>query len=42
MMKELAENVDHAVIKGASHWMPEESPEEFTKVVTDWLDGLKL
>jgi pimeloyl-ACP methyl ester carboxylesterase len=42
MMLELAENVEHEEIKGAGHWMPEEAPEEFVRVISSWVKRLNL
>lgn len=36
-MSELAENVKHVAVEDSGHWIPEEAPENFVKVLTDWI-----
>jgi pimeloyl-ACP methyl ester carboxylesterase len=36
-MKELADNVVFRTVAKAMHWLPEENPEGFVRVLVDWL-----
>lgn len=42
MMEELAEKVEHEEVPECGHWMPEEAPEEFVKVLVGWLTRLDI
>jgi pimeloyl-ACP methyl ester carboxylesterase len=41
MMEELADNVEHEEVPGCGHWMAEEAPEAFVKVLVDWMNKLR-
>ena len=41
MMLELAENVEFKLVPDSMHWIPEENPEGFTKLLLEWMKGFR-